>query len=93
MILRFRYPDGNYANSEVSSAFIPNIDLVTDPKLAPAFSCGLFSPTSSRVVVMHLKVPRLINGLKRAPYVPWPSDSCNAFGLGEPTHYRLVLDR
>ena len=58
VILRFGHLGGffgNYANSEVSSAFISNIDLITDPKLAPAFSCGLFSPTSSRVVVMHLK--------------------------------------
>jgi hypothetical protein len=43
---------GNYSNSEVSSAFIPNMDLITDPKLAPAFSCGPFSSSPSFLFVI-----------------------------------------
>jgi hypothetical protein len=35
---------------------------------------------------------RTINDLRKARYVPWPSDSCNAFDLRGPTHQKIEVN-
>jgi hypothetical protein len=85
-----RPPNRNFSSSHPTYSPISPIH---SPRTIPRPPRTLQQPFKFTRSIDASQSPWPINDLKMAPYVLWPSDSCNAFGLGGPTHYRLVLDR